>query len=555
MDMPTTSASEKVSSQPDKRQWFVRMSNGSTFGPIHTRGLLLWAQEGRIMPDDEVSEDRKSWLPAQQVQELGMDTLIERADGTFSGPFHPDAIQPLIAEGKIPPNAGTFHRDELPAMLAARQMALFSEPSAASPPTASEETPPASAAETVVKTAKAKERDGERIALRRTNQRLSERVCELEKALEELRSQTEHARTEPGRVTELENTLEELRTQTEAERERNRREREELQASLQQQTDAREALMADLESAGIRGRQLEVELAQSRSDYRELLEFANTRDTEYAVRLEAAERNKANSGDSSAGSGGSTAEIRRVHLLEEQLAGARKEQEELRQLLEKAQADSARQARPQEAEIARIQAFAESAVVALQKTLEQDREAGEKARMAGAARQEALTSQLQQLQRAINLAPGEATRSEQMERHNDRLIVKLKQELEAGRRQHQTELHQASERLRELEQRASAIEKREAAARDQLARSEARAADYDSVESQLRRRESALLTVEREFETARQQWQSIEMALMQRIEELERAASPLLSDMEAPGRGGSPRPSAFQARPWMKLQR
>jgi chromosome segregation ATPase len=604
-------APERPSTGPDKRQWFVRMSNGSTFGPINTKGLVFWAEEGRIMPDDEISEDRTEWGPAQELPDLGMDTLIERPDGSFAGPFHPHAIQPLVQEGKIPPNARTFHRDDLPAMLAARQMPLFADPP--SPPAA-----PATD-ETAARATKAK--DPERAALKRENQRLAERVTELESMIDELRVQAKDALAEREREADelrvavgsltterdaaqqtltqrdadaaalrddlaaLTAQLETARTQlaehdrarnetnttatdaTLAQQEQLAAEIESLRSSLAKETALRlateereaaavdrvEELKADRDADAARSQRLADELAQAKSDYSDLLAFSNTRDAEYEARLEAAVKSAADvAGD--AQHEAPTGDARRIQQLESQLIVHRRELEEARQLLQNADVAATQAARPQEPEIARIETFAEAALATLQSVLEQEHSLNDEARAASAARQEALHAEIDRLQRALRLAPGEATRTQQLEKRNDRLIAKLKQELESARRQHTAELNQAAERQRELEQRATALEKRESAARDQLSRVEQRAADHDSLASQLRRRESALLTAEREFETARQQWQAVETALMRRIEELESGASRLLTEQE--GQSGAPaRPTTFQAKPWMKLQR
>ena len=110
---------------PDPRQWFVRMvAGGAVFGPIRTNGLVLWAAEGRVMPDDEISEDKVHWIPAQDLPELCMDTLIAHPNGSFIGLFHRDVLQELIREGKLPPDVQPFPKSELAQRLAARQMTL-----------------------------------------------------------------------------------------------------------------------------------------------------------------------------------------------------------------------------------------------------------------------------------------------------------------------------------------------------------------------------------------------------------------------------------------------
>ncbi len=107
--------------------WFVRMSNGTIFGPINTSGLSHWASDGRVMPDDEVSVDRTNWLRACDLEELGMDTMIQLPDGSFKGPYNPKSLEILAKEGKIPPKAVRFHKSELEERMANRQMSLFGE--------------------------------------------------------------------------------------------------------------------------------------------------------------------------------------------------------------------------------------------------------------------------------------------------------------------------------------------------------------------------------------------------------------------------------------------
>lgn len=113
---------------PDERQWYVRMqSGGAVFGPVRTQGLLLWTTQGRVLPDDEVSEDKIHWRPAQELPELEMDTLIAHPNGSFIGPFHKDALQILIQEGKIPPDSKPFPKEQLAKRMAERQLTLFAD--------------------------------------------------------------------------------------------------------------------------------------------------------------------------------------------------------------------------------------------------------------------------------------------------------------------------------------------------------------------------------------------------------------------------------------------
>jgi len=291
-----------------------------------------------------------------------------------------------------------------------------------------------------------------------------------------------------------------------------------------------------------------------------LLAFSNQRDAELEARLAELTNGQDTHSDSPDLSDSSDTQPEKpsdrvTRKLERQIVELRHSLETANEQLEKARAEAARAARPPEAEISRIEAFAEAALGTLRTVFEQEKTLNEQARAASAARQEALANDIDQLQRSMKLAPDGETRTQQLERSNDRMIARLKNELEAARRQHQTELHHASEQQRELEQRISSLEKRESATRDELARVEMRATDHDSMANQLRRRENALLAAEREFETARQQWQAVEMALMRRIEELESGASRLLAEQDDPPANRSTKLKHSPSKPWIRLER
>lgn len=119
-----TNKENNVSKHDD---WFVMMNNGTIFGPINTIGLSHWAEEGRVMPDDEVSTDRTNWIRACELEALGMDTMLELPDGTFKGPYNPKAIDGLAREGTIPMRAVRFHKRELEERMANRQISLFGD--------------------------------------------------------------------------------------------------------------------------------------------------------------------------------------------------------------------------------------------------------------------------------------------------------------------------------------------------------------------------------------------------------------------------------------------
>ena len=95
----------------DSGAWYVKMEDGTVYGPADLNRLQAWAREGRVDPSSQISSDRKSWTPASLMPELGMEWLVEVEMGGYYGPFHPDVIRDLIAKNRIPASARRFRLD------------------------------------------------------------------------------------------------------------------------------------------------------------------------------------------------------------------------------------------------------------------------------------------------------------------------------------------------------------------------------------------------------------------------------------------------------------
>ena len=52
-------------------KWYLRTQD-DVFGPETRERLLDWARMGRIQPGQEVSPDGENWMPATEVEFLGM---------------------------------------------------------------------------------------------------------------------------------------------------------------------------------------------------------------------------------------------------------------------------------------------------------------------------------------------------------------------------------------------------------------------------------------------------------------------------------------------------
>ena len=44
--------------------WYLQKNDGETYGPVEMDELQHWAAEGRIAPQDKLSQDNKHWAAA-----------------------------------------------------------------------------------------------------------------------------------------------------------------------------------------------------------------------------------------------------------------------------------------------------------------------------------------------------------------------------------------------------------------------------------------------------------------------------------------------------------
>jgi hypothetical protein len=89
------------------KEWFLRKhEDGSVFGPLPFERLTHWASAAQIAPHDALSTDRKTWIKAPMVPQLGMDWLVEVTSERYYGPTTLGAIQEFIRLGEV--NAQTY---------------------------------------------------------------------------------------------------------------------------------------------------------------------------------------------------------------------------------------------------------------------------------------------------------------------------------------------------------------------------------------------------------------------------------------------------------------
>ena len=96
----------------DGNSWYVRMEDGKVYGPADLTALVEWSKDGRIEPTSFVSQDRKSWQPAQTKPELEMKWLIEVEPGKVFGPFHRAVVIGLFKDGGVGKTAKAYRLHE-----------------------------------------------------------------------------------------------------------------------------------------------------------------------------------------------------------------------------------------------------------------------------------------------------------------------------------------------------------------------------------------------------------------------------------------------------------
>ena len=98
----------------DKKEWYVRMSDGNVYGPADVASLVSWAEDGRIDPSSSLSKDRIRWTPAQLMGELEMKWLVELEPGKPLGPYNRKYLVVSMADGSLPPETKAYRLHEFP---------------------------------------------------------------------------------------------------------------------------------------------------------------------------------------------------------------------------------------------------------------------------------------------------------------------------------------------------------------------------------------------------------------------------------------------------------
>lgn len=91
--------------------WYLRKDNGKLYGPVSLDELKSWVAFGRIAPDDQVSQDRETWMYAANLDALQMDWVLRFPDGTEYGPLHVMSLREMLEDGDVDPMTPVSHKE------------------------------------------------------------------------------------------------------------------------------------------------------------------------------------------------------------------------------------------------------------------------------------------------------------------------------------------------------------------------------------------------------------------------------------------------------------
>jgi len=85
-----------------RKQWYLKIHDGTIYGPVDLAVLCDWAGQSRIAPGNFISENRIEWFPAQELPDLKMEWQARLPSGETYGPFNVLAVPHLVQNGILP---------------------------------------------------------------------------------------------------------------------------------------------------------------------------------------------------------------------------------------------------------------------------------------------------------------------------------------------------------------------------------------------------------------------------------------------------------------------
>jgi chromosome segregation ATPase len=522
--------------QNQEEQWFLRTGGDTVFGPVTPEGLVVWAEQGRVLPGHDVSADRKKWVPAISLAFLKMQWYVDNGEGDLRGPLNRAAAEALIKSGKVSEQAHILSSDDVDLELPLSERGRAEKPEG-STRTVGQMTQERDALvtritelETLCETLKRNAEKDLRAAekkmesLRGQNKKLEEQLEDFharlllaptaqaqpeapvdETLIQDLRQQLTQvqeacARSEArlskstqqhAEVIEQLNKTKQEALQWRNEYEKHTKEREEA-LSL---TDAVQRQYSDVLAQAEQTKQafdqlhlayakcMEMsEKAQARAteaehDFADLLAMANTRDSEYLEKIAELERFSSQSPDKIA------------RFYEDQAAVYQLFQNEL---------------------------------AALSKEQESERDHLEQLKQMSLKRLDFIQERKQMLTKQLGSSPADMTRLSAREQTTDPAAARIRTEFDNLRFVHERDMHTAADRERELVRKLRLTETEANRLKSLAVDGERFGKLVQELSDQLHRREHELTEERKIRESERIQFQTNHQALVSRIETLER---------------------------------
>jgi hypothetical protein len=542
--------SDTQQEKEDPRQWFLRTGGETVFGPVPTQGLVVWAEQGRILPGHEVSTDRKKWVPAVSVELLDMRWYVDDGGGELRGPLNKLAAEALIKSGKVRENAQLVSADNVETPSGNDQAVKGSERSAHEPVPEDvlrvrvrelealvsgqrerlAKLSNADAIETVqhdrdVLASLVKELEGQRDTIlknaekdARANERkleqMRQQVKRLEQQLEDTHSQLRLSeQTADGQAAAVAGTAAAAR------------EEHELRvAGLTREADELKKRVAELEHA--------VSFHERRAE--EAAQILSVREAELAAEqgrvgaaesaraqaealAQAAER-RAREADASFAELLDVANVRDTANLDKIAA------------LEKTCAQSPEETARFFSDQAAVYELANAEVEELSKTLELERTHVEQLKEWSSQRQQALAERRQALLMQLGGSPADMTRRAVREQPADPNAARLRTEFDNLRVAHAREMRQAEDRERDLQRKLRVFESEAGTLRGLAVEGEKVGRRVQELSELLHKREQELAEERRNREAEREQFQGSLQTLLMRLDSLEKASRPATPD-------------------------
>ena len=598
---------EQQNEHDDNRQWFLRINGETVFGPVATQGLVVWAEQGRILPGHEVSQDRKKWVQAVSVELLDMRWFVDDGDGELRGPLNRLAAEALIKSGKVSPTAQVVAAEDVESESAVAAPAGEKRLREAMPEDVLQrrvheletivgeqrerlsKLSDANALETIqhereVLAALLKEAEAQKEALVRNAEkdaRAHERKLEqLRQQVKRFEQQLEETAGAAPRLTELEQALLFHERQS-GEREQIVATREAELAAAQARVKELEARLTEAERVAARAATAEEALAAGEQRIEELsaaLAQASARAaTAETARAEAEARARASEAEWEE-------ERRRVQALGQKLERAEVSAETTGKALAAAEARACASetslaevlndanardityqekiaelekmcAQPPEetarfyADQAAVYELINAEVAELAVSLEREKTQAEQLKTWSAQRQQSLLDRRQKLLKHLGGSPGDMTRRTVREQPSEPQIARLRADLENMRVTYQREMRLAETKERELQDKVRLLETEGARLLSQIVAGEKRSQQIEELEEQTRKREHELAVERKNRDEEREQFEANQRALLMRIETLERAAKP-----STPEEQQSAEARSVKLASWMRLK-